>query len=205
MYKVFYLSKEIIFTKNTKNIVFAGSDVMVVVQGTESLNVEYQNYIIENAAGKLIFVCGEKIEQVFEYFMTMFIKIEAAGGMVINKNQKLLMIYRLGKWDLPKGKIEVGESPEVAALREVNEETGMNSLSVIRNLEPTYHIYYVSNRKYLKKTYWFEMLCEDTKIPTPQLIEGITMVEWLDKDGVQMAMKNTYDSLRGLLTLYLAK
>lgn len=203
MYKVFYLSKEIIFIKSNNEIVVSSSDVIIEVKNMDVLSVAYQAFINEDGIGKLIFVCFKNMNEVFKKFTSLFKNIEAAGGLVKNERNELLMIFRLGKWDLPKGKIESDESPEMAAMREVNEETGMNSLQIVQALESTYHIYYVSNKKFLKTTYWYEMDCRDQKIPTPQTAEGITMVEWLGESGVRTAMKNTYDSLLVLIELYL--
>ncbi len=205
MYKVFYLSKEIIFTQSDREIVALSNDMVVNVSKLGMLGSAYQAYINDDEYARLIFICTNKFEIAFRKFISLFKNIEAAGGLVRNDKNELLMIYRLGKWDLPKGKIEGNESPAMAALREVNEETGVNSLEITQKLDSTYHIYYVNNRKFLKTTHWFEMQCKDKKMPVPQLVEGITMVEWLEKDGVRMAMKNTYDSLRDLLGSHLTR
>lgn len=121
--------------------------------------------------------------------------IEAAGGAVRNKDGKLLLIFRDGKWDLPKGKIEKKETPEVAAVREVEEECGISGLSIVRELTPTYHTYKKDDKLILKKTWWYEMRSDDTKKLTPQVEEGITRVEWMDEKQVAEAMENTYLSV----------
>lgn len=121
--------------------------------------------------------------------------IEAAGGAVRNADGKLLMIYRLDKWDLPKGKLDKGETPEQAALREVEEECGVSGLKIVRPLQPTYHTYKDGEQIILKKTWWYEMTTADTRKLVPQTEEGILKCEWRDEKGVAEAMKETFRSV----------
>jgi len=121
--------------------------------------------------------------------------IEAAGGAVKNLEGKLLMIYRRDKWDLPKGKIDKGETPEKAALREVEEECGVSGLKIVRTLSPTYHTYKEGEKLILKKTHWYEMRTNDAKHLVPQAEEGITKCEWRNKAGVAEALNDTFHSV----------
>jgi 8-oxo-dGTP pyrophosphatase MutT (NUDIX family) len=125
--------------------------------------------------------------------------VPAAGGIVWNKQGELLMIYRRGRWDLPKGKIETDESIETAALREVEEECGIGKLRLIQKFDTTYHIYPERNKWLLKETHWFEMLSSDGGEATPQTSEGITKVRWVPKQNISEKMKNTYASIRDLV------
>ena len=132
--------------------------------------------------------------------------IEAAGGLVKNKEQKILFIFRLGKWDLPKGKIEKDENPEEAALREVHEECGLSRLKIRKKLPSTYHTYDLKNEKILKISHWFEMsFAGGRHILVPQLEEGITEVRWLSADEIKEAMKNTYASITDVISYYFSK
>lgn len=121
--------------------------------------------------------------------------IEAAGGAVKNSEGKLLMIHRRGKWDLPKGKIDKGETPEKAAVREVEEECGVSGLRITRTLSPTYHTYKEGDKLILKKTHWYEMSTSDSKKLVPQAEEGITKCEWRDEAGVAQALEDTFHSV----------
>lgn len=121
--------------------------------------------------------------------------IEAAGGAVKNSEGKLLMIHRRGKWDLPKGKIDKGETPEKAAVREVEEECGISGLKITRTLSPTYHTYKEGEQLILKKTYWYEMSTSDSKTLVPQTEEGIAKCEWRNEAGVAEALKDTFHSV----------
>ncbi|HET6990620.1 MAG TPA: NUDIX domain-containing protein [Bacteroidia bacterium] len=144
---------------------------------------------------KQVYLFDEKPEKVFEILQSRCRLIDAAGGLVKNAKDELLMIFRNGKWDLPKGKLEKNETPEVAAIREVEEECGIEGLTVIKTLEPTYHTYILKEKIVLKKTYWFEMFCTDEKELIPQTAEGITEAKWMNPSEVEKALGNTFFSI----------
>jgi ADP-ribose pyrophosphatase YjhB (NUDIX family) len=144
---------------------------------------------------KRIFLLDEKPEKVFKQLLERCKIIEAAGGRVKNDKGGLLMIFRNDKWDLPKGKIEKGESPEAAAVREVEEECGIEKLTIVRPLSPTYHTYRHKEEIVLKKTYWYEMRCADNRKLTPQVEEGISEVKWMGEKEVERALENTFHSI----------
>ena len=129
----------------------------------------------------------------------MFIIIEAAGGFVKNEKGKLLMIYRKGYWDLPKGKTEKGESVKDTALREVQEECGISNLKIIRQLDETYHIYQLHKTSILKKTFWFEMRCRNCNTLIPQKSEKIKKAKWMSKKDVLRVLPLAYPSVRELI------
>lgn len=140
-------------------------------------------------------------------FCPFFIVIEAAGGVVF-RNNCALFIYRNSRWDLPKGKIDEGESPVEAALREVQEECGIRNLSIKKELPSSYHLYkspYAENMGdwILKKTYWFEMSYHGAFDGLPQEEEDITKVEWVEKQRLQKIYDLTYANLRPVLSPYL--
>ena len=125
--------------------------------------------------------------------------IYASGGVVLNDNNELLMIYRNGVWDLPKGKNENNESNESCALREVKEECGINKLSVTKYLKETYHTYQFENEKILKITSWFLMFSNRFETLHPQKEEGISKVQWIKKKDLQKVLKNSYANIVDLL------
>lgn len=125
--------------------------------------------------------------------------IEAAGGLVRNAQGKILLIFRNGKWDLPKGKIEKGETPEAAAVREVEEECGIADLKIVRALTPSWHTYKDGDQVILKKTWWYEMTTTSSSALVPQEEEGITRVEWADAKLIREAIGNTYLSVKEVL------
>jgi len=137
-------------------------------------------------------------------FNSLFTRIEAAGGIVRNPNNDCLFIKRLGRWDLPKGKLHKKESAEKGAIREVMEETGITDLRITKKLPSTFHIY--TDRKgkeVLKETFWFEMTCERNQILIPQTEEDITEVRWFSADELFIPLHDTYASLKNLLEHYL--
>ena len=121
---------------------------------------------------------------------------KAGGGLVYNKNREVLFILRGGKWDLPKGGTEKGEDIEVTAMREVEEETGVNKLQITKTLQKTYHIFRRNGTYRLKITHWFEMQSDYEGIPIGQIEEGIEKAVWLNPNEIQDALKNSYENIK---------
>jgi len=147
---------------------------------------------------------NNETELLWECFKRQFVQIPAAGGLVKNSNDSLLFIKRLGVWDLPKGKIDKGETPEIAAIREVEEECAVKGLKIIRQLGSTYHIYRspflkFSDNLVLKETKWFLMSCDDDQTLIPQSEENIVAVRWFALNELDTVLENTYLSLREFL------
>lgn len=132
----------------------------------------------------------------FENFCKQYRIIEAAGGLVENGNGEYLVIDRRGYIDLPKGKKEVGETDEQNALREVNEETGLDGLSIIAPLPNTYHIYPINGQDVLKCTHWYKMKVDGRPTLTPQTEEDIIGAQWVTKQQFSQLIERTYASLR---------
>lgn len=135
-------------------------------------------------------------------FFKNFTVIEAAGGIVQNSNKEILFIKRLGKWDLPKGKIEKGEKAEDCALREVTEETGIKDLMLKRKTGETYHTYDEFGKHFLKISHWFYMTCHAEQETAPQTEEHITEVKWVKTKDISEYMKNTYPSINNILSVF---
>ena len=134
----------------------------------------------------------------WESFCKKYTLIEAAGGLVYNSDKQILMIFRNGKWDLPKGKKERKETIDQCALREVEEECGVNNLTIINQLKITYHVYQINDKNILKKTFWFKMFTNSNKKLTPQISEGIIKAEWVSKQNIMQKMKNSYANIKDL-------
>lgn len=144
----------------------------------------------------------EDAEREMSYILEHFIHIEAAGGLVINAFGEFLAIERLGRWDLPKGKIESGEGRAEAALREVSEECGLNHLELVGPLPRTWHGYIQSGRQILKTTHWFEMRVFGRPELKAQEEEQITQAVWMDKDEFMQRMMQSYPAIQSLATAY---
>lgn len=124
--------------------------------------------------------------------------IYAAGGIVTNENEEVLMIFRDGKWDFPKGKVELGENTETAAIREVREETGLQEVQADHLASHTYHTYMIQGKKILKKTSWYAMTSASDCPLLPQEEENITEACWIPKEKVVECLENSYLSLQNL-------
>ncbi|GAB3901090.1 hypothetical protein GCM10028803_25150 [Larkinella knui] len=127
-------------------------------------------------------------------FKSMYKIVKAAGGVVF-KEDKMLLIFRRGKWDLPKGKLDGDESSRVAALREVEEETGV--VAALENrICTTWHTYTINGSRILKKTKWYHMNCIDDVRMKPQTDEDIERLEWMDQKQTALALTNSFSSIR---------
>ena len=197
MYKVFVNEKKLTLSKYPEDI-----EKNLRFEGFATLEIAVD--LLENTSCPEMNVYGENIEEIWEDFTHMFKVIEAAGGLVKNKNNELLFIRRMGKWDLPKGKIEKGESLEQAALREVEEETGLKELILEEFLNNTFHIYTERNgEKILKTTYWFKMTYVGNSQPIPQKEEGISEVSFKNEEMIiNEVMRMTFENIRLILDDY---
>lgn len=204
MYKVFFNDSCIVlkaeFKKSLKNNISDGArfdDYFTVNQIIEKVEMS-------GVSGEYV-LTDPNPEQLWQHFKSRFVEIPAAGGIVRNSRNQWLFIFRLGFWDLPKGKIEKNESPEAAAIREVEEECGLSGLSIVKPLPATYHIYrspFLSpeNNLVLKETSWFLMSYSGTEQLKPQAEEDITDVRWFETAELDMVISQTYPSLRDLIS-----
>ena len=135
---------------------------------------------------------------IYNNFIYLYPQLDAAGGAVFNQNKELLMIYRRGFWDLPKGKTEPGESDEQSAVREVEEETSIQKPEIIQSLPDTYHMYRIDDQWVTKRTRWFLMATENQPLK-PQTEEDIELAQWVNINNLETKLKQTYDSLQPLI------
>lgn len=142
-------------------------------------------------------------EKLWQDFISHFDVKEAAGGVVLSGQGNILMIYRWEKWDLPKGKLEKGESIAEGALREVEEECGISGMEITKELATTYHTYRIGETPVLKRTYWYEMDLPGEPELSPQEEEDITEARWCSKNEVRERVKNTYGNILLLLEAYI--
>ena len=190
MYKVFVNDCPIILTDNKKN-----SKNFNLVH-FESIQVdEIVAQIFQNKLAGITLFC-ENLEESWIKFQSYFKSQKAAGGKVLNANNEVLFIYRFNKWDLPKGKLDKGESISECAIREVEEECGITNLQIIQPLESTYHIYQEKGNTILKTTYWLLMHTDFVGELTPQLEEGIEQVVFKNETEVKAALGNTYENIK---------
>ena len=136
-------------------------------------------------------------EQEWQRFAQDYTLIHAAGGIVANEDDEVLMIFRYGCWDFPKGKVEAGEAWTTAALREVEEETGLHDITLAEPLPNTYHTYTLHGTPILKITHWYAMRAPQQPL-IPQTEEDISQAVWVPQEEVAERLRDSYLSLKGL-------
>lgn len=139
------------------------------------------------------------MEELKKAFWKKFILIKAAGGLVVNDAGELLFIFRRGKWDLPKGKLDEGETLEACAVREIQEETGLREVTLNKHLVNTWHTYDESGHHILKETSWYLLSAPKGQVLTPQTIEQITQIEWAKPSSVEKYVSNTFPAIVDVL------
>lgn len=197
MYKVFINEHCLFLSQKRDNYGIEAADIQLDNPTKKDILSLTQN-LLEEKGQKSVQLLYDR-DHFFEDFSSCFKYIEAAGGLVRNEEDELLMIYRFEKWDLPKGKLEKGEEPSSAAVREVEEECGIEELTIKSELPSTFHIYEQAGRIFLKITYWYEMTVKGKPNLIPQSEEGIEAVKWMSEIELTEARKNTYSSLMDLL------
>ncbi len=192
MKKVFFGDRSVTLTKDIEGL--PAFDAMHKYSNINELRQFVDKFqTSENLKTACIYYYDEA--RLWEMFSKLFKSITAAGGLIENSNGKYLVIERLGKIDLPKGKAEEDETPAQTALREVGEETGLTEMLLSDEICQTYHTYELRGEKILKTTHWFKMCEVGEPDLTPQTEENITSAKWLTKEEILEARKNTYPSL----------
>ena len=191
MYKVFFNQKVILLT----------TDIISPREDSPFFYVKFTNkkfvvQMLKSKKVKMLYLYHSKEDKLWYYFLNMFKLIEAAGGLVRNlKTNHFLFIFRNKKWDLPKGRINKNEEVQKAAIREVEEETGVENLSITKPLNTTFHIF-KKNRKYrLKKTFWYLMETDYNGELTPETKEGIEKAIWIEKKLIVSLRSEMYHNI----------
>lgn len=199
MYKVFYNNhfilirkiKDFFHNQDLKTIVVNNPKHTILKTAFAQFIKGQESYIIESENPKLIF---EDLTLLFDQ------KIQAAGGIVMNEKEEILVIKRNGYLDLPKGMIENSdESIECGAIREVEEETAVQNLHSKYYNSTTYHVFWQHNASILKETHWFSMFAPSTQNFKAQKEEGIEWVKWMSKIEIAENLASFWPSLHSLL------
>lgn len=197
-YKVF-INNDLIFFEQKAKIDTASnlcSDYQIIA--ADELPQLIENIHSKSIGGQFCVLSFDP-EKEFNNFCKKFTVLEAAGGLVLNKRNDLLMIHRFGRWDFPKGHVEKNEIISQAAIREVTEETGANNLVISQKLNCTYHMYDNHNNFVIKKTHWYLMKTDYTGSLKPQLEEDILAAVWVPNYAIQEYMDTSYPALKELV------
>jgi 8-oxo-dGTP pyrophosphatase MutT (NUDIX family) len=190
MYKVFVKDIPIILSTK-KNI---GSQYTAIPLKI----VNFKKLIKQIIKGELFYInLYHKNEEKLEKYLKKKLPVaQAAGGLVYNNKREILFIYRNSKWDLPKGGLEKGETFEEAAIREVEEETGVQDLEIRGFIAKTYHVFKRNDKFKLKITYWYEMYTEYRGELVPQANEDIKKAKWKNFEKSQKALQSCYENIK---------
>lgn len=139
------------------------------------------------------------LQKLKKEFFKHFKLVKTGGGLIKNKEGEILLIFRRGKWDLPKGKLDDNETLLECAIREVQEETGLKKIKPGKEIEITYHTYIEFGRHILKESHWFLMTAKENEPFTPQIEEDITEIKWVKKDDLPNYFENTFSTIRTVL------
>ena len=184
------------------------NDVPIILSTKKDLGEEYVSIPLKEVKfkriikkinkGKLLYVnlYHEKKEKLLKHLFKKLPVVTAGGGLVFNPHNEVLFIFRNGRWDLPKGKVEKNESIEAGAIREVEEETGVKNLKIGKFLQTTYHVFQRKGRYKLKVTYWYEMTTDYEGELIPEESEGIMKTKWKDMAKAQKALKKSYANIK---------
>ncbi len=190
MYKI-YINQNVLVISQLDN--FSQEVLHNSTNNSESAVLTISKNEIINIKGQKNIICANPTS-VFNQLKQQFTLINAAGGIVKNSQSEYLFIFRRGKWDLPKGKLDEGEDFETAAIREVQEECGIIHIEIGDLYHLSYHIYEENNDWILKQTNWYLMKSDDKNL-IPQLAEGITQTAWLPINQFEKVSQNTYASI----------
>ena len=176
-----------------------GDRLVARYSGKPKSLLQYVDMLEKSQRFESVTLYSDDYEQLCRDFDAHFQLIEAAGGIVFNTKGEVLFIFRRGSWDLPKGKIDKGESPEAAAVREVQEETGLREVHSGALVDITYHTYREKDqRRILKRTYWFRMETPD-QVLVPQTDEDIETAVWMSLPEFYSQERVVYRNIDDLL------
>jgi 8-oxo-dGTP pyrophosphatase MutT (NUDIX family) len=195
MYKVFFNDRKLFLTDDFTRHFQVNYGLFYKYRNIEDLQ-ELLSLYSKLTKIDCLYLFHNDIEELREDFRKCFLRIEAGGGLIRNTKGEFLLIYRRGRWDLPKGKLSGSESHESAALREAEEECGIKGLEIIRPLISTYHIYWLKTEMVLKRTTWFEMVYKGKEEPVPEKEEDITDIRWVAVKDLEYYLKQCFPLIR---------
>jgi len=204
-YKIYINESPLILTQTSDledETAFERSLIHAQYRGKPKMLFNYIELLEKNKHHDGIIIQADDITQLWRDFKSLYFYIKAGGGLVINPFGKVLLIFRRGVWDLPKGKQDPGESLAQTAVREVHEETGLSDLKIIEKLDNGYHCYLMSKQRTLKRTRWYLMHTQAPNQLVLQKEEGIQDAAWFDPKEIPTLQMPMYNNIRDVLIRY---
>ncbi len=175
--------------------------IVVRWKGNEKTIEELLTTLEEGESVAQAVLYSEDFQHLVDMVHSFFEYSRAAGGLVMNNKNELLTIWRWGRWDFPKGKVEKGESVKEAAVREVQEETGVRNIEIENYLAHTFHTFWApDNKRILKRTDWYAMKAPPNQVFRPQEEEFIEEVRWMPEERWPEIWNSIYESLKIVVT-----
>lgn len=204
-YKIYINESPLILTQTSDlddETAFERSLIHAKYRGKPKMLLNYIELLEKNKHHDGIIIQADDVEQLWWDFKSLYNYIKAGGGLVLDPYGKVLLIFRRGVWDLPKGKQDPGETLAETAVREVMEETGLTNLKLIERLGNGYHCYMMSKQKTLKRTRWYLMQTTTPDKLVLQKEEGIQDAAWFDPKEIPKLNMPMYNNIRDVLVRY---
>jgi 8-oxo-dGTP pyrophosphatase MutT (NUDIX family) len=199
--KIYINNKPLIVTNSAENYIIKNpvSAGYLFLKGASPQNFRLAQQHLENHLNQGVIIEAISVEALQAICDEIFPPVLAAGGVVTNQDGDILMIFRRGRWDLPKGKLDPGEKLEDCAIREVIEETGLPSVSLGDKICKTNHVYARDGQQYLKVTHWYQMSADKAFRLYPQLEENIIEVKWVSPENLGLYLHLSYEAIKEVL------
>jgi len=195
IYKIYMNESALILTHFQEILPFSGQDLDIQDFDLERLFLQ----ILEKDHRQVFILRIDNPKALLKRIKASVTYIKAAGGLVQNNDSEYLFIKRLGKWDIPKGKVEKGERMKETAVREVEEECGIKIDRLGKKIKSTYHVYALRGDVVIKKTNWYKMTVNSRPVLIPQEEEGISEAKWVSEKDIMQLCQNTYPLIRDLI------
>jgi len=200
--KIYINNKPLVLTNSAENYMLnhpASTDYLFL-KGASQQHFRLAQKHLEKQLSLGVVIEDASIETLKSVAHNLFPPVTAAGGVVCNQDGDLLMIFRQGRWDLPKGKLDKGESLEHCAQREVTEETGLPVVNLSEKICETSHVYTRDDRQYLKVTHWYQMSADKAFQFYPQQEEHISEVKWIRPENIGLYLNQSYEAIKDVLS-----
>ncbi len=189
------------------NIYFATKRLTISDEPTDNFTIEggfiERDYVIDIVEQfEEVTIVTPNPMALYRNFAAQFTQVVAAGGVVESDKSRLLMIHRGGRWDLPKGHWEEGETIEECAVREVEEETGVGEITLKSKICETLHAYHMHGRWEIKTTHWYAMSSSDKGELKPQTEEGIDRVKWCKREKIYKKLRDSFPTIKSVMAHY---